>query len=337
MPTRQLSNKLMLAGILALSFILLAMQGIAPSIACCSLGPARFSKTKGWVGEAQKDGKLVHILAYGNSVQNLPGKKQTSSGNAMFLPIPAVPGSMTDKNLLDMSKGKHVLADMENACRFQTRGASRPGALPLSYGLAPRIQVFEHGVYTVVLAQHASDIPAALARVPVSKRPALNQKIFSAYEKWYPNWTFALCCFDNKDEQIAEPMLWWYQPQYPNVLFFPALDAHTGDVPKLNEEVDTDHFLAASSPKLDELLARTGPDFGKVHYSDHDLPSNVKALLPKNVIGQQFKDKVSNGDFVMSCKDVRAGNFYPRRVVPPGTDIAAKLPNLKDLAGNPKF
>ncbi len=335
MSTRQLSQKSMLAGILALSFTFFALQEMAPSKACCSLAPARFTKTRGWVGEAQKDGKLVHILAYGNSVQNLAGNLFSNRGNAMFLPIPAQPGSMTDKNLLDMSKGVHVLEDMERACVESSQALS--ATFSLSARPAPKVQVFEHGVYTVVLAQHASDIPAALSRVPERKRPALNQNIFSAYEKWYPNWTFALCCFDNKDEQLAEPMLWWYQPKHTNLLFFPALDAHTGDVPKITERVDVDHFLAASSPKLDTTGVLPDADRRKVDYSDSNLPADVKALLPKNVIGGKFKNRMYNGDFAFSANEVRKGIFFPRRIVPPGVQRTQDLPSFTDLANDKKF
>lgn len=316
-------------------FCILCIFGLLfliPVEACCSLWPARFSDTRGYVAEAMMKGQRVHLLGYSNRAKNLAIKGGKTRGNAMFLPIPAVPGTMSEQNLLDMSKAKNVLKDMELSLnknwQWQRRGDTK--AL---FTLSPEVQVFEHGVYTIVLAQRPSAIPLALSRVPERKRPMLNPKIFEAYEKWYPKWTFALCCFDNKDSKDAEPMLWWYQSMFPQVLFFPALDCHTGAVPDLKATVDVDHFLAASSPELDLLRnSKEDPDeLGKVFYTDSAIPPAVKQLLPKNVIGTTMKGDFEQGDFLVNVNDVREGAFIVRRVLPPGVFAEDQNYNFKDL------
>src|SRR5262249_37370255 len=116
----------------------LLISGISavPVFACCSLAPARFSQTKGLAAEIMKDGHMVHLLGYQNNVQNggeegdgpqikilqAYGAKPNASknkaqpkneGNAMFLPIPAAPGSMSQANIVDTSTCPHALEDME--------------------------------------------------------------------------------------------------------------------------------------------------------------------------------------------------------------------------------
>jgi len=327
---------------------------LRPADSCVSIAPAKFSKTKGWVGEALRKGEYVHILAYENTVQNFATFRGNPTGNAMFLPIPAVPGSMSEENLIDTSKCQHILTDMEaNVLDY----INRVNKLTVWAGNGPAelksdVEVFSSGIYTIVLAQHARDIPSAISKVPEKKRPALNEKIFDAYERWYPNWTFALCCFDTTEAKQADPMLWWYKPMNKEELFFPALDCHTGEVPSLSANVDVDHMLIASSPSFDAACDKVGyfnpvrwykgqqegmpyVPHSAVNYSDWFVPSSVRDLLPKYVFGSQFRGSKKQGDFVISTKDLvahsdpqsysRGGISSWRRVLPPGAD-----PMLKD-------
>lgn len=301
----------------------LALSWVAtcvPVYSCCSLGPASFSATKGLAAESKRNGKLVHLLAYQNAVANL--SKAKSSGNAMFLPIPAKPGTMTSENIVDTSSAKNFLNDMERSITPVSRNAM------LQAGGAPdrssnSVIVFEHDIYTIVLAQNAKDIPAALARVPEAKRPAMNNAIFDAYAKWYPGWTFALCCFNNKEEATAAPMLWWYEPNNPTELFFPGLDAHTGGVPKLNEFVDVDHALAVSVPGIKKA--------SQVLYSERNRSDEVKSLLPARVVGNILGGSIKQGDFAWKKTDVKAGRPIALRVLPPGAAGKHVIGKVSDL------
>lgn len=278
--------------------LLFAALLVKIALGCCSLAPADFHGTRGLASEVRVKGKLVHVLGYQNTAQN-----KASGANAMFLPIPAKAGTMSAKNMLDVSNCPRVLEDIEEAAArsivLRTLSAHPPGS----------VEVFDRGLYTVVLAQDARDIPAALERVRPERRPQLAPAIFAAYEKWYPGWTFALCCFNAREATRGEPMLWWYEPLDPDRLFFPALDAHSGEPPDLQAEVEVDHAMAVATESM-----RVSAD---VRYRDKVSPE-VAAYLPGRVLGMHLQHHTRNGDFVFLKSDVRAGNFRPERVLPPG-------------------
>lgn len=277
------------------------------ALACCSLAPARFSNTRGLAAEVQIDNKLYHLLGYQNTAQNLSVKAGQPTGNALLLPLPAKPRTMSRKSILDTSSAPNCLMDMERAVRPPvSRSPGSKSAGPP----AASVQVFEHDIYTIVLASDPRAIPAALAQVPADRRPQMAPAIFNAYAKWYPGWTFALCCFNVQQETDAKPMLWQYEPLNPERLFFPALDAHDGSPPDLRESVDVDHCLVASSHKM-----TVG---NRVHYTDRQPSPQMKQVLPRTVVGRELHERMRNGDFVMQVSDVRAGRFTAHRVLPPG-------------------
>lgn len=285
------------------------------SNACCSLAPAKFSTTRGLVGQSKKGGKLIHILAYQNTVANL----STNGGNAMFLPIPAKLGTMTEKNIIDPAGCPGFLRDIEDAL-FPKR-ISYSYSISNSRKEASPVLVFESGIYTVVLAQNARAIPAALERVPKDKRPSINNGIFDAYAKWYPGWTFALCCFNNKEAKTAPPMVWWYEPLNPAELFFPGLDAHSGAIPEMNTSVDVDHMLAVGGDYKGSKSVRY---FGS-------LGDELRQLLPTNVAGNKFDGWITQGDFVWQTSDLENGDVRPLRVLPPGASSNHVLGTVESL------
>lgn len=300
------------------------------TLACCSLWPAEFSSTRGYVGEAMREGKLVHLFGYQNDVvnfstqldlgapspeQSLATVKSGGAGNAMLLPIPAKPGSMTRLNVINTSTCPSFLEDMELAVRPpQTRGNPMSAPRYQLMELAPPVQVFDSDIYTIVLASSATDIPSALNQVSTERRPAINEEIFKAYAKWYPGWTFALCCFNTADKVKARPMFWWYEPKEPGVLFFPAIDAHDGNIPDLKRRVQVDHTIIVSS----HLLPKTARAAHLVKYSDNHIDAVTKKLLPKYVLGAEYHNWMQQGDFVCKTANVRAGMFRMERRLPPG-------------------
>lgn len=300
---------------------------------CVSLQPAHFSKTTLFAAETEVGGRLMHVLGYQNTVQNGvvsshgSGQRRIGEvdrgsfswsdlthapsvslppGNAMILPIPAVHGTMSRESVLDTRNCRYVLDDMADAVKV---GAKTLGVTRGASGTSRRIEVFDHDVYTIVLASDARDIQDALRIVSERRRPVLNEAIFDAYARWYPEWTVALCCFDTRDAKRAAPMLWVYEPMHPQALFAPALDSHTGDVPDLKASVDVDHTVIVASHRL-----AWGDD---VHYRDA-VPAAVRPYLPSRVVGQQVLQPMQNGDFVFRVEDVRAGRFKLGRLPPPG-------------------
>ena len=331
---------------------------------CCSVSPnieVRFSNTILYAAEVvDLQGETVHVLGYQNRAQNnvktgfwnkLRESFRVNSGNAMILPFPSVPRTMSKANVLNTENCPHSLKDIARAVV--------PPIEPLlmqSFGRAaqsaPVVEIFEAaGIYTVVLAQDARDIPDALSQVPKEKRPKLNPELFDAYAKWYPDWTIALCCFNNEDAKEALPMLWWYQPMNPEKLFLPALDCHTGNVPKLNADVLVDHTLAVGSffaeaqskisanncPQCEEPNSQADDfclfcgsplrtkelnfqeTYKRVSYQN-TLSTEVKPYLLSKVMGRIYNRVMPNGDFVCQIDEVRKGIWNPVRSLPPAAN-----------------
>jgi hypothetical protein len=159
----------------------------------------------------------------------------------------------------------------------------------------------------VILAQDPRDIPSALNQVPRSTRPTLNPALFDAYARWYPNWTIALCCFNNRRARLANPLLWWYKPMYPDRLFLPAVDCHTGDVPDLDSPVAVDHVIAVGSYRM--------PGGRPVFYRD-TVPNTVAPYLRPALIGERLAGAMPNGDFVCQLDDVCRGTLRAARSKP---------------------
>ncbi len=254
---------------------------------CVSLHPASFKNTILYSGEAKVDGKVIHVLGYQNEA-----KSYVSGGNAMIIPIPSK-SKMTRDNIIDTSNAKDILQDMKafiptpkflsaDSFSFNSKG----------------IEIFDNGMYTVVLAESAKDIPDVLSLVPEDKRPNINKSIFEAYEVWYPGYTFALFCWGNTNDLIADPILIWYDPIDSKHLFAPMLDAHDGKVPNLNELVYRDHTIILGSYRMENN--KTGIE---VTYSEHD--SSVTKYLPKRITGFNVKFETKNGDGRFPLNDGR--------------------------------
>ena len=277
---------------------------------CVSLGPAKFSNTVLYVGSAVRDGRPVHVLGYQNTAQNLLFAATSvpsgmPDGNAMILQFPAAT-AMGEANVVDASGCKNVLKDIVASVKPQPKGMSRSFDDDDDGVCFSTPIVFDTGIYTVVLARDPRDIPDALRRVPIEKRPALNPEIFAAYAEWYPGWQIALCCFNNADAIEADPLLWWYEPAFPDVYFAPALDSHTGGVPDPKAMVDVDHAVT--------FMSKAG-NAPVVAYSDA-LTLDVRALLPTHAIGRELKSRMRNGDFQIDKADADAGRFSVDRVAP---------------------
>lgn len=255
---------------------------------CCTFTPSKMANTKIYVGEAEKAGKTVHVLAYQNNAE-------TDGPNAMVIPFPT-DAAMTQDNVIDTSKFKHFLENITNASKMVTKGFSRGSrgmdSDMLSFG-ANLAEVFDVGSYTVVLASHVNQIPEALGRVPKNKRPNVSTDFLIGYAELYPDQPIAVCCWDGNIE--AEPLMWWYEPSDRTKLFIPTMDAHDGRAPKVGVKVDTDHIISVGA---------VGPTNGyKVKYKD-EIPAEVKDLLPTHVNGHRLPEYVVNDDCFVKTADL---------------------------------
>lgn len=259
---------------------------------CCTFEKSEMSNTRIYVGEAQRQGKLVHVLAYQNTA--------ISKGpNAMVLPFPTEV-KMGQENVIDTTKFKNFLEDIGEASRAIMKSAGSRG---MTLGAASfdadglRAEVFDSGSYTVVLATNVWQIPEALSRVPAERRPSVSSDFLIGYNELYDGQPIAVCCWDGSIE--AEPMLWWYEPSNSNALFIPTMDAHDGKAPKLGVKVDTDHLISVGS---------TNGNIGdKVRYRDASkIPAEVKELLPLLVHGKKVYDRQPNGDSFVSVSTLHS-------------------------------
>ncbi|MFD9493116.1 hypothetical protein ACFWA1_16765 [Streptomyces sp. NPDC060005] len=258
---------------------------------CVSTGEAEFTGTTLYGGRLRHpEHGLIHVLGYQNTVANL-----ADGPNAMVLHLPTY--RMGRRNFLSVGTASDLLQSMVDAVK-PVGARPLPDVLDWMGGDAVRaVQVFEHDVYTVLLAHDPAALPAALARVPERRRPALGGELWRFYEERYPGQAVAVCCFDNKQAARAKPLLMWYPPIDPDVLTLPALDCHTGAVPDPGADVAVDHWVLFGT---DEAPG----DWGSPVDYGHGVPEDLRPFLPRSVMGDHFGGTLPNGDFAITHADL---------------------------------
>jgi hypothetical protein len=262
---------------------------------CISTGEAAFSGTTAYCGRQHHPlHGLVHVLGYQNTAVNLAG-----GPNAMLLHLPT--SGLTPRHFLSVGRSGDVLERMVAAVRPIAVGVDEIAWMGEE---TEPVHVFEHDVYTVLLAADPTAIPAALEQVPPHRRPDINPDLLRFYADHFPDHTIAVCCFDNADTQRAKPLLLWYQPLEPDRLTVPALDCHTGAVPDLDADVPVDHWVLFST---DQAPAGWGES---VDYPE-SMRHSLRSFLPAAVMGQHYGggDALLNGDFSISHNDLLAGDL----------------------------
>lgn len=255
---------------------------------------------------------LIHVLGYQNTARNL-----ASGPNAMLLHLPGE--GMSQANFIDTGGCSRILRDMVTAVRPPTRSTDWMGG-PVAVGAAARVEVFEHDIYTVVLADDPLAIPAALERVPAGKRVDVSADLMAFYDERFPGYAVALCCFDNRDARQANPLLLWYTPHDPDMFRLPAIDCHTGGVPDLNALVQTDHWVILGTDEAPDGWGNE-VDYGVVPVvrkwgaapRSPAVKGPAAGFLPDRVIGRSFTGPLPNGDFVISHEDVVRGDLTALR------------------------
>lgn len=256
---------------------------------CVSIAPARFSATTLYAGRRTHPVLgPIEVLGYQNKAVNLARKP-----NAMVLHIPA---NLTRNNFLWVSEqNSGILDQMVEVLKPPSYGGygAAPGA---AQPATPAVQVFDHDIYTIVLAEDPTQIPAALQQVPPNKRPLLDRGLFDFYAAMYPYHSIVLCCFDNAEAHRANPLLIWYPPPFDDWIIMPAVDGHTGGVPDLAAQVDTDHWLVFGADNAPEGIGRP------VYY--HEMDPVLRAFLPDRVVGREYRSQTVNGDFALSIQNL---------------------------------
>lgn len=263
---------------------------------CVSLAPAEFSGTTLYCGRLlHPDHGLIHVLGYQNTATNL-----ADGPNAMLLHLPAQ--RMSRHHFLSVGRSSDLLERMVDAVRPVSVTAVDDSIAWMGWDRRPAVEVFEHDVYTVVLARDPRAVPTALAEVPEHKRPALAPELFAFYAERYPAHAIAVCCFANAQAAQAKPLLMWYPPRDPELLTLPALDCHTGSVPDLDVPVPVDHWVILGT---DEAPA----DWGAPVDYDPAMRHSLRGYLPVTVIGRHFDGTLPNGDFAIDHGALLTGDL----------------------------
>ncbi|TGN76629.1 hypothetical protein E5083_15720 [Streptomyces bauhiniae] len=272
---------------------------------CISTGAADFSGTIVYCGRREHpEHGLIHVLGYQNTAVNL-----AEGPNAMVLHLP-VAGRLTERHFLSAGRSADVLRRMVDAVET---AAVRDEGIAWMGAEAEAVQVFEHDVYTVLLADDPTALPAVLGRVPAHRRPRLDPELLRFYAEHFPHHTFAVCCFDNADARRAKPLLLWYPPLDPDRLTAPALDCHTGGAPDPDADVLVDHWVLFSSDQA--------PDgWGVPVEYPADMRHRLRAFLPGAVVGRKYGDgpALPNGDFSIGHQDLLDGGLDRVERVRPG-------------------
>lgn len=260
---------------------------------CCSIGhpgevKAEFSGTKVFVGEAERQGCYVHVIAYQN-------KARSNQPNALILPFPT-DKEMTEDNVISTKGFPKFLDDMAEATRISENLTSRSFNSDLfdsrvdGFSLREAL-VFSSGSYSIILAEHTLQIPSALKKIPEERRPFVSTEFLNGYAELYPRMPIAVCCWEGSIE--PEPLLWWYEPIDREKLFVPTMDAHDGNAPNVDAFVKTDHIILTGSC--------INPLGNRVHFSDAE--EDIHPLIPRSCAGHRLSEVMKNGDCIISLKD----------------------------------
>ncbi|WP_415644986.1 hypothetical protein [Stackebrandtia soli] len=278
---------------------------------CVSAASANFSQTIVYTGRLRDpELGLVNVFGYQNAAMNL-----SDGPNAMLLHLPTA--DLSPEQFISVGARGNVLDDMATAVPIGA-GPTMRGGVAAAMAASGGAVVFDHDIYTIVLADDANAIPAALSQVDYRRRPAVSAELCEFYAARFPSHTIVLCCFDNADMRRAHPLMLWYRPDDPDLLVLPGVDEHAGSVPALGAPVDRDHVLIWSTGDATS-------DWGhRVTYRGR-LRHALRRFLPDRVSGVRLSwmdDQGAlfrNGDFTITHDDLVAERLDRARLsVPDG-------------------
>jgi hypothetical protein len=318
----------------------------------------RFSATKLYGAALLEETSPLHVCGYGNSVAvpkqpvssaAQPQLRQAqnaddfgwdvkpevaaktspgSQGNAMVIAIPAIPDTFTPDNLIPVNTFPKFLGDLQKAVQpreplSQSKGVSF-GADSLRARRHEPIVVtgFDNDLYDVVIASNPEDFAPAIGKVTDAKRPQENPELWAELGRLYPDWTFLLFCFEEKDAERAGSVLVTYKPQRPDLLYLPGLDGHEGKIEWGPVEVDHTLVVGVEDYRHQVRKADRLGNFRLVDYTDQSARQN-RLLLPA-VMGTSVEDVLPQGDFLFKVCDLEQFQFRCLRALPPGAPAAVK-------------
>ncbi|MER6280916.1 hypothetical protein ABT202_32240 [Streptomyces sp900105245] len=262
---------------------------------CISAAEAAFSGTTLYCGRLRHPVHgLIHVMGYQNTALNL-----AAGPNAMLLHLPT--RRLAPEQFVSVGRADDILRRMVDA--VEIKDVQDDGIAWMGLSRSP-VRVFDHDVYTVLLADDPRLIPTALHQVPWNRRPAVSPELLDFYAGHFPDHAVALCCFANADARRAKPLLVRYEPLDPDRLSVPALDSHTGGPPDLGADVPVDHWVVFSTDEAPD-------DWGAPVTYPERMRHSLRALLPDRVVGRYYGDgrALPNGDFGISHQDLLTGDL----------------------------
>jgi hypothetical protein len=261
---------------------------------CITVKAAEMSSTKILSLPIKEYG--THFLAYSNKVRNTSGKP-----NAMIFAIPGITkqewfhDTTKYKDFLDEVIDKASLDEWMGADSFGSRGETLNDSLGA-------FEEFKLGMYTVGLASSFDGAEAFIASLGDDKRPEVSESLRAFFREKYAGWSFAVCCFNAGEAINAQPIAFEYAPFNPGFLYFPTMDAHDGNAPRLNKMVDTDHVM---------IFEHTGK-MGEMYETKHiELDALVPEFLNKRIYRTaEMHGPAKNGDTYIKIADMSELNFF---------------------------
>lgn len=257
---------------------------------CIVSKEAKLSKTR-IMSMALDNGR--HLLSYSNKVENTSGQP-----NSMIL---AIPGKVSREWFYDTSKYNKFLEDIENKAYLSYENSQGIYSRGISKGkLATKgFDRFKVGMYDILITDNIDNIyDFTEGEEHVNEndllkpefRPEISEELLSFFRTHYAGWHFVICVFSGTEVMESQPIMFEYEPNHPDWLYFPTMDSHTGGAPKLGELVEIDHTLIYEYPGLRKPVVRN------MKFSQ-DVPELLKR---RNYVstkwGEDYRQKLPNGD-----------------------------------------
>lgn len=236
---------------------------------------------------------LNHFLCYSNNVVNLSG-----SPNAMILPVP---GIVKQEWFYDTTPFKFFMNDISDNCNYLYDYLGREKSLSRG-GLSVN---FKLGQYSIYVVPQDGDLTQTISSIDESIRPTIKNSFYDFFDKYYKNCSFVICLFGNNDTIDAQPIAFEYLPNNPNLLYFPTMDCHNGEIPDLNQYVKLNHiFLFEHTGLQPEGMKKTST------ICRFDVPSFLKDRKYRSLIGDNNE---LNGDTFIYIDNMTETSFgkYP--------------------------
>lgn len=260
---------------------------------CITTKAAELSSTKILSIPIKEHG--THFLAYSNKVRNTSGQP-----NAMIF---AIPGITKQEWFHDTTKYKDFLDEIIDKASLNewmgTKSYTR-GADKLSKSLS--FEEFALGIYTVGLASSFDGAEEFIASLSEDKRPEVSNSLRAFFREKYAGWSFAVCCFDAGEAIDSQPIAFEYAPFNPGFLYFPTMDAHDGNAPRMDRKVEVDHVF---------IFEHTGVWNEGLYQMDSitmDAPV-LEFLNKRRYRTREMYSLTKNGDTYIKIADMNALDF----------------------------